>query len=1154
MKMRITLLLLLGVLLPPANSLAQKLENCLLWRISGNGMAKPSYLYGTYHIRARKVFNFPDSLYTAIDNTEYFALEVNPDSMSNGMSDYVGQSIDNKAAAKGKKKEKQLRDILTKDELKTLRNNLPEGSGINPEELTVKQVYALKDRLTKTTKRKDDMATFMDAFLYTIAKDKGRVITGLEHMEDQIKLLESTDFGDVDPAKIMEVFNMKESLEKQMTDLYIDQDMEQFQKISEMFSEKAEKAILSNRNKNMLRSMDSIMKHHSLFSAVGTLHLPGNQGLINLLRQKGFTVEPVFCESRTNGADYEFKKTEASWVNYVSEKDGYSIKMPGNPGDVDAYGGTVKMKMYMDVGTSRCFMVCHVPRPPGSAVTTESVIAAMAKEMIKVPRDYESKSISVESLKGKEYFFSDKDANHYHMQLLGNDADIYMIIAYSTSWNIRNVDSFFNSFKLIPKVVSKKQVKSFEDIHLSARLPDYKPTRAVTYYEDSSQKQTMYTIVDPAIGIYYFVVGNETTPGYNYSTDSIWLNTVKEKLSGYGATVTSEKGKLNAYKTERFESTEFQGQIIKGMLVFCGNRIYKVMAQAPNNDQCKSLIDSFLSSVEIDPVQTTGYTIQTSPDGKFSTMAPAPFKTDIKDTTSEADTIVSKESSFNAHDERNLINFFIVEKKLNYYYWNSNDTQTLSNWISRNKGTNETEISHRYYTLNGNPAGEYLAKKNNSSQLHRIKALANGRTRFILDCTYPVWLAESKDVDAFYSSFKVLEKNQPTLRTNPEPLMKALASNDTNVRDAAQNSINDVFVSESDVPYFIAQLGKVFPDDTGNEHTTADYLLNGLAANPASISIEQVERLYKNENVKKRVQQFGVLELLTRLPDSEAAFKKLKELLLNAPPVDGSSYSLAHAIKKHGKLATILYPEVLQLAGDSCSGPMVSNVATFLLDSGLLQKDPLLPRVDDLVAKCEAVRKSNRAYIAREIMYLLTSLSTPAAWKEVRACQFDSHSFLRYAAITMLCDSNKFPDKGPLDSLAADDLYRVDLYQLLQHHAMARFYPEQYKTQEYFAVSYISNDEDFSEIESFELLGMKKATYNNDKRSFYLFDVKSKNAGDPHYLGIAGPFSDDTRKLTIDAGNNLTGFYFKEPIDKSKLETQLKLYLINKKIDAADEN
>lgn len=53
-----------------------KWPNTFLWRITGKGLSKPSYLYGTIHLQDRRLFQFSDSLYHFVETAEGFALEV----------------------------------------------------------------------------------------------------------------------------------------------------------------------------------------------------------------------------------------------------------------------------------------------------------------------------------------------------------------------------------------------------------------------------------------------------------------------------------------------------------------------------------------------------------------------------------------------------------------------------------------------------------------------------------------------------------------------------------------------------------------------------------------------------------------------------------------------------------------------------------------------------------------------------------------------------------------------------------------------------------------------------------------------------------------------------------------------------------------------
>lgn len=53
----------------------------LLWQISGNGLASPSFLFGSAHVKDNRAFQFSDSVMLALEACDLFALEIHPDSM-----------------------------------------------------------------------------------------------------------------------------------------------------------------------------------------------------------------------------------------------------------------------------------------------------------------------------------------------------------------------------------------------------------------------------------------------------------------------------------------------------------------------------------------------------------------------------------------------------------------------------------------------------------------------------------------------------------------------------------------------------------------------------------------------------------------------------------------------------------------------------------------------------------------------------------------------------------------------------------------------------------------------------------------------------------------------------------------------------------------
>src|SRR5574339_856936 len=66
----------------------------LLWEISGNGLKKPSYLFGTMHVSSKVAFHLSDSFYAAIKNTDVVALETNPETWQEDMNNFAVENYD----------------------------------------------------------------------------------------------------------------------------------------------------------------------------------------------------------------------------------------------------------------------------------------------------------------------------------------------------------------------------------------------------------------------------------------------------------------------------------------------------------------------------------------------------------------------------------------------------------------------------------------------------------------------------------------------------------------------------------------------------------------------------------------------------------------------------------------------------------------------------------------------------------------------------------------------------------------------------------------------------------------------------------------------------------------------------------------------------
>jgi uncharacterized protein YbaP (TraB family) len=144
---------------------------------------------------------------------------------------------------------------------------------------------------------------FMDLSLSLRAAGAGMKVVGLETLEQQLAFLEDMplqqQLGLLDHA--LEEFDQVESVHRLLVDAYLGNDLSVLQALSDEQMEALEPAArdyflaegIDARNRRMLEALRAQLEEGTVFAAVGALHLPGEQGLVALLRAAGFELEPL---------------------------------------------------------------------------------------------------------------------------------------------------------------------------------------------------------------------------------------------------------------------------------------------------------------------------------------------------------------------------------------------------------------------------------------------------------------------------------------------------------------------------------------------------------------------------------------------------------------------------------------------------------------------------------------------------------------------------------------------------------------------------------------------------------------------------------------------------------------------------------------------
>lgn len=279
---------LLGMALLAFGSLgAQSLDKALLWKIWGNGLERPSYLYGTIHITCNATLD--KGARPAMDATQQLYLEIDMDDPALQSDMMGGVMMDG-----GKK----MTGLASAEDVKIVEAYLKENLGMPLEMMnTVKPAFVSMMLLPKML---DCPIQSVEQELMAIAEAQNEDIFGLETLAQQMAVMDAVPYEEqmaelVKSARSGLAGDKKEIA--QLVSLYDAKDIEGMleaaRESQNATTSKYEDELLVKRNHNWIPKIEKAAMEKPTFFAVGAAHLAGTNGVIKLLRKKGYKVEAV---------------------------------------------------------------------------------------------------------------------------------------------------------------------------------------------------------------------------------------------------------------------------------------------------------------------------------------------------------------------------------------------------------------------------------------------------------------------------------------------------------------------------------------------------------------------------------------------------------------------------------------------------------------------------------------------------------------------------------------------------------------------------------------------------------------------------------------------------------------------------------------------
>lgn len=273
----------------------------LLWKVSGNGLNEPSYIIGTHHLAPFSIMDSIAGLRNAMNETRQVYGELK---MSEMQSPATMQQMQKTMMLEG---DTTLTSLLSPEDFATANKFCKENLMMDLSMATkLKPAFLLNNVVVAAYIKhigKFNPQEQLDTFFQSQATSNGKKVDGLETPEFQFNLLFNGYSLERQAQLLMCTINNidteVESLKK-LTDAYMKQDLNTMLRVSEERKGNQcdplpgeEDAMIYDRNKAWSVKLPAIMKAAPTFVAVGALHLPGEKGLLNLLKKQGYTVEAV---------------------------------------------------------------------------------------------------------------------------------------------------------------------------------------------------------------------------------------------------------------------------------------------------------------------------------------------------------------------------------------------------------------------------------------------------------------------------------------------------------------------------------------------------------------------------------------------------------------------------------------------------------------------------------------------------------------------------------------------------------------------------------------------------------------------------------------------------------------------------------------------
>ena len=1149
----------------PAQETQGKKYPALLWEITGNGLTRPSYLFGTMHVSSKMVFHLSDSFYLGIRNSEMVALELDPqlwqDQLFRFQKLHANLRTYTQGAPNDYLNEKSFQLEKYEDRLRAALS----------EEPTI-----INGLLYRTFQPRADFEedTYLDLYIYQTGKRFGKLATGVENYFETEKLILEANQDMLKERRKKVMRQDGESIyemERKSQEAYRQGDLDMLDSLERMmeFSEAYMEKFLYRRNEIQANSIDSILKLHSLFVGVGAAHLPGRRGVIELLRRKGYFLRPIAMQDKdaTQRDDIEKVKVPVVFSEFSADDGAFSVATPGNLYK-RADSRSNSSWQYADMSNGAYYMVSRVQthgyfagQPPETVLKKvdsllyENIPGKILKKTPVEVNGYQGFDITNKTRRG--------DIQRYYILVTDFEVLVFKMSGTGNYVGGAEADHFFNSIRL-----KRENTKNW--VNFSPRQGGFRAAFPQTPFENQDNlgfdgvQRWEYQAVDSTNGDAY-LIWKKTIQNFRFiEEDSFDLDLMQESfnLSEYiDKQLSLRHGNYNGSPCLDATYSMKDGSFMKTRFLLKGPQYYLLAAHSRKGAKN---FGPFFNSFVFMPFHYTGFREYT--DTFINIRVTTPVIPDIdgnvrsileRSSTEEFQRSVSGYSSYWPRTKSALFQddstgeaVYITVQPYPRYYYPRDSALFWVDEINEKKTREDLIIKRREaFRLNDSVFGyKYIYTDANSSRLISNWVFLKDNRLFRVMSLDDSLTGPGDFINRFYATFRPAEKKMgESVFTNKlDEFFRDFYSPDSTVSRKAKESIPNVYFGPGAVPRLIKAVQDLW-------YNTSDYfgvkmkLINELGyINDSAVAgtvVSALKNIYEKAGDTASFRN-AVIKALTKNKTREA-YRLLDHLLITDPPVfeNAADYNyLFQGIGDSLRLAATLFPDLLQLYLVEDYKSHIHSLLTALVDSGYVKgneyesyfsalffdakihlkkqqgKDELQMQKsredNNELERFENIRKNTEADFTEledDAVLLLPFYNGNSNVRHFFDKLLGSkEATLRMSTAVLLLRNGKSVPDSVIINLASNDRYRYRLYKKLKAAQKEEYFPASFKNQRDLARSQLAGAMPNKELFAIEFVDKRIVQLKSKKGVVYFFKYKP-GRDDDWQMGISGmqPLSAD---------------------------------------------